>query len=148
MPNLNSYEPCFAQELVWILLDAVRQCCRDVEGRATYLRLSTKPVDQSLLEPALARLGEAELRRQVLEGGYRLIDWQTATPEADPRSLVHIATTGIILPEAIKAAAMLQAEGVAVNVLNLTSPRRLYERWRAADGAARTGRTAHSSGAC
>ena len=131
LPNLNSYEPCFAQELVWILLDAVRQCCRDVEGRATYLRLSTKPVDQSLLEPALARLGEAELRRQVLEGGYRLIDWQTATPEADPRSLVHIATTGIILPEAIKAAAMLQAEGVAVNVLNLTSPRRLYERWRA-----------------
>ena len=141
LPNLNSYEPCFAQELVWIMLDAVRQCCRDIEGRATYLRLSTKPVDQSLLEPAMTRLGEPELRRQVLEGGYRLLDWQTATPEADPRSLVHIATTGIMLPEAMEAAAMLQAEGIAVNVLNLTSPRRLYENWRAAQWGRRPERT-------
>ena len=141
LPNLNSYEPCFAQELVWIMLEAVRQCCRDIDGRATYLRLSTKPVDQSLLEPALARLGETELRRQVLEGGYRLLDWKTATPAADPGSLVHIATTGIMLPEAMEAAALLQAEGIAVNVLNLTSPRRLYENWRAAQWGRRPVRT-------
>ena len=141
LPNLNSYEPCFAQELIWIMLEAVRQCCRDIDGRATYLRLSTKPVEQSLLEPALARLGETELRRQVLEGGYRLLDWKTATPAADPRSLVHIATTGIMLPEAMEAAALLQAEGIAVNVLNLTSPRRLYENWRAAQWGRRPERT-------
>ena len=140
LPNLNSYEPCFAQELVWIMLEAVRQCCRDVDGRATYLRLSTKPTDQSMLEPALERLGATELRRQVLEGGYRLLDWQTATPDADPRSLVHIASTGIMLPEALEAAAMLQAEGIAVNVLNLTSPRRLFENWRAAQWGRRPGR--------
>ena len=140
LPNLNSYEPCFAQELVWIMLEAVRQCCRDVDGRATYLRLSTKPTDQSMLEPALERLGESELRRQVLEGGYRLLDWQTATPDADPRSLVHIASSGIMLPEALEAAAMLQAEGIAVNVLNLTSPRRLFENWRAAQWGRRPGR--------
>ena len=140
LPNLNSYEPCFAQELVWIMLEAVRQCCRDVDGRATYLRLSTKPTDQSMLEPALGRLGATELRRQVLEGGYRLLDWQTATPEADPRSLVHIASSGIMLPEAMEAAAMLQAEGIAVNVLNLTSPRRLFENWRAAQWGRRPGR--------
>lgn len=141
LPNLNSYEPCFAQELIWIMLEAVRQCCRDVDGRATYLRLSTKPVDQSLLEPALARLGETELRHQILEGGYRLLDWKTATPEADPGSLVHIATTGIMLPEVMEAAALLQAEGIAVNVLNLTSPRRLYENWRAAQWGRRPERT-------
>ena len=140
LPNLNSYEPCFAQELVWIMLEAVRQCCRDVDGRATYLRLSTKPTDQSMLEPALDRLGATELRRQVLEGGYRLLDWQTATPDADPRSLVHIASSGIMLPEALEAAAMLQAEGIAVNVLNLTSPRRLFENWRAAQWGRRPGR--------
>ena len=140
LPNLNSYEPCFAQELVWIMLEAVRQCCRDVDGRATYLRLSTKPTVQSMLEPALERLGATELRRQVLEGGYRLLDWQTATPDADPRSLVHIASSGIMLPEALEAAAMLQAEGIAVNVLNLTSPRRLFENWRAAQWGRRPGR--------
>lgn len=140
LPNLNSYEPCFAQELVWIMLEAVRQCCRDVEGRATYLRLSTKPTDQSLLEPALERLGEVELRRQVMEGGYRVLDWRTATPDADPSSLVHIASTGIMLSEAMEAAAMLQEEGIAVNVLNLTSPRRLFENWRAAQWGRRLGR--------
>ena len=140
LPNLNSYEPCFAQELVWIMLEAVRQCCRDVDGRATYLRLSTKPTDQSLLEPAMERLGATELRRQVLEGGFRLLDWKTATPEADPRSLVHIASSGIMLAEAMEAAEMLQAEGIAVNVLNISSPRRLFENWRAAQWGRRPGR--------
>ena len=131
LPNLNSYEPCFAQELVWIMLEAVRQCCRDVEGRASYLRLSTKPIDQSLFDAALARIGATELRRQVLDGGYRLVDWRSNAPDADPATLLQIATTGVMAPEAVEAAAMLQAEGIAVNVLNLTSPRRLFEQWRA-----------------
>ena len=88
----------------------------------------------------MERLGATELRRQVLEGGYRLLDWKTATPEADARSLVHIASTGIMLAEAMEAAEMLQGEGIAVNVLNITSPRRLYENWRAAQWGRRPGR--------
>lgn len=35
------------------------------------------------------------------------------------------------MPEAVQAARYLHSEGVAANVLNLTSPRRLYKRWRA-----------------
>ncbi|MCB0165285.1 MAG: pyruvate dehydrogenase, partial [Anaerolineae bacterium] len=65
IPLLQAYEPCFAQELDWILLDAIRQCCDREHGRSTYLRLSTKPIDQELLSPALERLGPNELRRQV-----------------------------------------------------------------------------------
>lgn len=133
LPNLNSYEPCFAQELTWIMLDALRQCCDRRDGRATYLRLSTKPIDQELLTPALHRLGAETLQRQVLAGGYRLIDWrETTTMPGAP--LVQIAVTGTMVPEAVAAAAYLQREGVAVNVLNLTSPRRLYEQWKAQAG--------------
>jgi pyruvate dehydrogenase E1 component len=44
--------------------------------------------------------------------------------------VVQLATCGALIPEALAAAAYLRHEGVAVNVLNLTSPRRLYERWR------------------
>ncbi len=132
LPNLNSYEPCFAQELTWIMLDALRQCCDRRDGRATYLRLSTKPIDQELLTPALHRLGAETLQRQVLAGGYRLIDWRETTMPGAP--LVQIAVTGTMVPEAVAAAAYLQREGVAVNVLNLTSPRRLYEQWKAQAG--------------
>ena len=124
LPYLNSYEPCFALEMEWILLDALRQCCDREQGRSTYLRLSTKPIDQRLLTPALERLGEAELRRQVLAGGYRLIDKKNAAAQ--------IVTTGVMVPEAIEAANQLeQNHGLQVNVINLTSPRRVFETWRA-----------------
>ena len=43
--------------------------------------------------------------------------------------MVHIATTGAMIPEAMDAATELHLQGMAVNVLNLTSPRRLFETW-------------------
>ena len=130
LPGLDAYEPCFAQELEWILLEALRQCCNRVYGRSTYLRLSTKFIDQELLTPALERLGTDELRHQVLAGGYRLVDWRMEEQGASKERLVHIATTGVMIPEAVEAANALNSRGVAVNVLNLTSPRRLFEAWK------------------
>lgn len=130
IPRLDAYEPCFAQELEWILLEALRQCCDREQGRSTYLRLSTKPVDQSLFTPALERLGADELQRQVLAGGYRLVDWRNTDPAVPRERLVHIATTGVMIPEAVEAANILRDHRIAVNVLNMTSPRRLFEAWQ------------------
>src|SRR5439155_14461654 len=101
-------------------------CEERASGFSTYLRLSTKPVDQSLIEPVLARLGETELRRQVLAGGYRLIDRCQATPEIEARYVVQLAAVGALVPEAIAAAGLLHDEGVAANVLCLTGPSLLY----------------------
>ena len=129
LPNLESFEPAFAQELAWIMLEAIRQCADRAGGRSTYLRLSTRPIDQELLAPALRRLGPVELRRQTLLGGYRLVDRHDHTDHPGA-PVVQLATCGALIPEALAAAAYLRHEGVAVNVLNLTSPRRLYERWR------------------
>jgi pyruvate dehydrogenase E1 component len=129
LPLLHAYEPCFALELEWILLEAIRQCCDRASGRATYLRLSTKPVDQELLAPALERLGEAELRLQVLAGGYRLMEGVGTAPAGRPQ--VQLVTTGVMVPEAVEAAHILHDQGLAANVINLTSPRRLFEQWRA-----------------
>ena len=131
IPRLNAYEPCFAQELEWILLEALRQCCDRDHGRSTYLRLSTKSIDQALLTPALERLGIDELQRQVLAGGYRLVDWRNVDPVVPRERLVHIATTGVMIPEAIEAADILRKQRVAANVLNMTSPRHLFEAWQA-----------------
>lgn len=132
LPNLLSYEPAFGREVDWILLEAVRQCCDRQHGKSTYLRLSTKPIDQKLMDEALAHLGEAELRRQVLAGGYRLIDRTVSTPDLPVRDTVQIACGGIMVPEAVAAAKRLAAEGVAANVLVITSPERLYDQVRTA----------------
>jgi len=82
LPELNYYEPAFAQEVEWILLDALRECCDRTHGRSTYLRLSTKKLDQQIFKPALQRLGKEELRRQALAGGYRLIEGRSQVPDA------------------------------------------------------------------
>ncbi len=126
LPELNYYEPAFAQEVEWILLEALRECCDRTHGRSTYLRLSTKKIDQQVFEPALQRLGKEELRRQVLAGGYRLIEGRHQVPDATPAEVVHIATTGAMVPEAVEAAQRLAAEGIAANVLHVTSPQKLF----------------------
>lgn len=131
LPNLASFEPCFALETAWLLHEAIRLCI-DPNGSASYVRLSTRPIDQNLLQPALDRLGAAELRQQVLRGGYRLID--RADYHDHPRApVVQIVTAGTLVPEAVAAAQYLRREGVAVNVINLTSARRIYERWKHGD---------------
>ncbi len=126
LPDLNYYEPAFAYEVEWILLDALRECCDRTRGHSTYLRLSTKKIDQQVLEPALQRLGKEELRRQVLAGGYRLIEGRQQVPEATADEVVHIATTGAMVPEAVEAAQRLSSEGIAANVLHITSPQKLF----------------------
>ncbi len=139
LPQLQAFEPCYAREVEWVLLEAMRECCDRAHGRSTYLRLSTRPVDQKPFRAVQQRLGEAELRRQVLAGGYRLAEWSLARPElAQLRSggapVVNLVVTGTLVPEALTAAALLWDEGVAANVLNLTSPQRLFETWRADEG--------------
>jgi pyruvate dehydrogenase E1 component len=139
LPQLQAFEPCYGREVEWQLLEAMRQCSDRAHGRASYLRLSTRPVDQKPFRAVQQRLGEDELRRQVLAGGYRLAEWSLAHPELarlrpGGAPVVNIVVTGAMVPEALAAAEALWDEGVAANVLNLTSPQRLFEAWRAADG--------------
>ncbi|MCS6910181.1 MAG: sigma 54-interacting transcriptional regulator [Anaerolineales bacterium] len=129
LPELDYYEPTFAIEVEWALCEAIKQCCDRQHGRSSYLRLSTKPIEQALLEPVIARLGKDELRRQFLAGGYVV---HRSPTRHDPRAALHIVTTGVMLPEAIEATQYLESEGVAVNLINLTSPRRAYDDWHAA----------------
>jgi len=130
LPGLISFEPCFANETEWVLLEAMRRCCDRAHGKSSYLRLSTKPIDQKLIEPALARLGEEELRRQVLRGGYRLVDRRETTPNLPAANTVQIVASGTMIPEAVEAAARLAEEEIAANVINITSPSEIYRLFR------------------
>jgi pyruvate dehydrogenase E1 component len=130
LPGVVFYEPAFGREVEWVLLDGIRRCCDREHGLSTYLRLSTKAVDQSLMEEPLARFGETELRRQVLAGGYRIVDRTVHAPDLPAGDTVQIFAGGIMVPEAIAAARALHAEGVAANVIHVTSSDRIFDALR------------------
>ncbi|WP_116715526.1 transketolase-like TK C-terminal-containing protein [Euzebya tangerina] len=125
LPNLTTYEPAYASEVDWLLCHALAELGHP-DGTSSYLRLSTRPLDQSPFAEALERMGEKQLRRQVIGGGYVL---QPAPTDGQPG--VTLITTGVMAPEALAAAETLAIEGVQSSVVHLTSPERIYDDWRA-----------------
>jgi pyruvate dehydrogenase E1 component len=117
LPAIAYYEPAFALEVEWVLLDALRSVLDRAAGESFYLRLSTKPVDQSLAPPP-----SPQYRRGVLSGGYRLVDAH-GEPGWDPEAnAVHLFAAGVMVPEAVEAARALRAEGSLASVFVVTSP--------------------------
>ncbi len=125
LPAIAYYEPAFALEVEWILLDALRSLLDRERGESLYLRLSTKPVDQSL-----APAPGPEYRRAVLNGGYRLIDARGDAGWDPEENAVHLFAAGVMVPEAVEAARALRAEGIFASVFVVTSPDKLYRGLR------------------
>jgi pyruvate dehydrogenase E1 component len=143
LPGLRGYEPVFGREVVWTILEGIRGCLDPDDGFATYLRLGTRPIDQTLAAPAEARLGLDGWRRAVLAGGYRLLEAATAEeplPIGSP--VVQVVAAGSIIPEAIDAVRTLHREEIAANLIVVTSAERLAAGQHGGRLAAlRTGRT-------
>jgi pyruvate dehydrogenase E1 component len=125
LPGIRAYEPVFGAEVAWLTHEACRGVMASSAGFSTYLRLSTRAIDQSLAEPARVRLGDAKWRQDVLAGGYRLIE-ATDEPKLPAGSpVVNIVAMGAVVPEAVVAVRRLIAEEVAANLIVVTSPDRL-----------------------
>jgi pyruvate dehydrogenase E1 component len=119
-PAVTCFEPAFAIETEWCLLDALSRLGRE-DGESAYLRLTTRPLDQSLAALPADAEGLEQRRQDVLAGAYRL----RSTPgDAD----VTIAVVGALVPEAVQAADELATQGIAADVVVVTSYDRL---WRA-----------------
>lgn len=129
LPKLMMAEPCYAGELEWFLLEGVRQCFDRAHGRPLYLRLSTRPINQTPFHDACARIGIDTLRTHALSGAYVLATWRTAHPELHDAPRVMLCASGTLLPEVLAAAERLWHEGVAADVINIVSARALYERF-------------------
>lgn len=128
MSELDFYEPCFGQELEWIMLAALEQIRQ--RSRSTYLRLTSKRVDQGLLKMPEDPDERGRLRQQVLNGAYRLVD-RSASPGYDPdANVVHIMASGAMIPEAVAASNALRDEGIFANVVNVTGPGPLYRSFQ------------------
>lgn len=122
LPGLTYAEPAFAAATDWLLCDGLQRLGYP-DGDSLYLRLSTRPLGQAPFLEAVERRGEAELRTDVLAGGYRLRE------PGGPADVV-LATCGPVVPEVFAAAAELEDEGVHALVLDVTSSDRLFRSWR------------------
>ncbi|BBZ28937.1 pyruvate dehydrogenase E1 component [Mycolicibacterium madagascariense] len=124
-PGCVSFEPAFAVEVEWILLDCLSRLGRP-EGSSSYLRLSTRPVRQDLAAIPVDPAARERRRRHVTAGGYVLRD------RDDPD--VTLVTMGAMVTETLTAADRLARMGVAAEVVCVTSPGLLYEALQARRG--------------
>ena len=128
LPELGFYEPCFGQELEWILLAALENIRTRKES--TYLRLTTKNADQGLFTlPKDAEAREA-LRRQVIRGAYRLVDRRKDDGYEAGVNDVNVFASGAVVPEAVEASSKLLEEGIYASVINVTGPGPLYAEYQ------------------
>jgi pyruvate dehydrogenase E1 component len=125
-PGCLAFEPAFAQELEWTMLHALSLLGR-ADGQSSYLRLTTRPVEQRLCELPADAAGRERRRQQVLAGGYRL-------RSSPGRPAVTIVAVGAVLAEALAAADELAGGGVGADVVCLTSPDLVFRALRARSG--------------
>lgn len=124
-PGCVSFEPAFAIEVEWMLLEALSRLGR-TDGSSTYLRLSTRPVHQALADIPRHPKARELRRRRVLAGAYPL--------RIHGRPSVTIVALGAIVTEALSAADRLALVGIEADVVVVTSPSRLFEAVQARRG--------------
>ncbi|RMH01628.1 MAG: pyruvate dehydrogenase [Planctomycetota bacterium] len=145
MPSLITWEPAFAREMEWILADAVRRhVAGDNEDREGVLvRGVTRGLPQKEFlrrlraQPRFAGCGEEEIlaaiRRDVLAGGYKLVD-RSGEPDHQPgENVVVILAMGAVVDQALAASDRLLAEGIHADVVVVTSPDLLLGRFARRD---------------
>jgi pyruvate dehydrogenase E1 component len=124
-PGVVSYEPAFGLDTEWVLLASLARLGRP-DGTSTYLRLSTRPVDQSLADVPADPAARERRRAQVVAGAYRIrhVEQPVAT----------IAAMGAMVPNALAAADRLAEQGIDVDVVCVTSPDLLFQAQLARQG--------------
>lgn len=124
-PGCVSYEPAFAIDVEWTLLSCLARL-GGPRGTSSYLRLSTRVVDQSLAAVPSDPAARERRRRQVVAGAYALR--RVSAPD------VTLIAVGATVTEVVHAAGRLADQGVKADVVCVTSPGLLFEAVQARRG--------------
>lgn len=124
-PGCVSYEPAFAIDAEWALLSCIGRLGRP-GGLSSYLRLSTRPVSQALAAVPTDPAARDRRRRQVVAGAYGLRHVDSAA--------VTLVGMGALITETLLAADRLEEQGIAADVICVTSPGLLFEALQARRG--------------
>jgi pyruvate dehydrogenase E1 component len=119
-PGLRHYEPAFADELAAMMEEAFR-LIDDPAGESTYLRLSTRSIQQ-------VERADDNWREAALKGGYWLREPASGSEAA-------IVAMGAVMPEALAAWEELSEDIPGLGLLAVTSPDLLHRGWTAAQAA-------------
>src|SRR5436305_15062251 len=103
-----------------------RNWLRDETGGSSYLRLSTRPIEQ------IKRTVTPELRQAIVDGAY----WMR---KPGPNCQVMVAYTGAVAPEVIEAVGLMGEDRRDVGLLAVTSADRLNAGWTGAQRARERG---------
>ncbi len=133
IPNQITWEPFYVQELDWIMVDAVRRLLtgEDHERNGVIIRGVTRGIDQKGFmqflkeQKRFAGVEDGEIMRQiredVLNGAYYLIDYRGFEDYQPGDNVVNIFAMGSPATEAIKASQALREKGIYANVVVVTS---------------------------
>ena len=124
-PGVVSFEPAFVQDFEWCMLDALSRLGR-ADGSSSYLRLSSRMLDQTLAAVPSDPAARERRRRQAVSGGYAL--------RRAERPAITLVGMGALMPEVLVAVDRLRELGVESDVLCVTSADRLYRSARALQG--------------
>jgi pyruvate dehydrogenase E1 component len=124
-PGCTSYEPAFAIEVEWTLLDCMSRLGRP-DGRSSYLRLSTRPVRQELADVPADAAARERRRRHVVAGAYTL--------RSHAGAAATIVAMGAMVTEALDAADRLAQIGIGTEVVCVTSPGLLFDAVQSRQG--------------
>lgn len=124
-PNLLSFEPAYSDEVACVMQWSLEHMQKP-EGCSTYLRLSTRSIEQPKRELTPV------LKDEILQGAY----WHKKPGSNSALAIVYI---GVIAPEAKAAFEQLQEEMPDAGLLAVTSADKLYADWQKAKTARQKG---------
>lgn len=130
-PRCVAWEPAFGQDLEWTLLEALGRLGRP-DGSSAYFRLTTRPINQALAAVPEVGPEREERRRHVLAGGY-VLSRTADTPQ------VTLVGAGAVMPEVLQAADELAGDGIAVDVVCLTSADLVFRAFQTRQGLGKAG---------
>ncbi|WP_048439512.1 alpha-ketoglutarate dehydrogenase [Caenimonas sp. SL110] len=122
IPNCKAYDPAFAGEMAVIIQRGMQEMLVEQQDVFYYVTL----MNENYAQPDLP----AGVQDDVVRGCYRFT--QVAAVGAE-RSRVTLMGSGAILTEVLKAAQLLASEGVACDVMSVTSWSELARDGRRAD---------------
>lgn len=113
-PNLDYFEPAFADELTIMMRHAFEHM-QQPDGSSVYVRLSTRSI------PQVSR-DDSDWEEDALKGAY----WLRKPVDGAEAAIVF---TGVVAPEALAAWEQLTDDIPGIGLLNVTSPDLLHRGW-------------------
>jgi len=111
VPNLKSYDPAFAYELVVIIRDGIRRMYTDDEKVFYYITL----YNENYVMPAFP---VDDVSEAIVRGMYR---FRAAGGDPAVARKVHVLASGAIMQQALASVALLEDYGCAVDIWSVTS---------------------------